>query len=104
MTRWHTFWRRLTAAYLIGFLAPEIYGLVTVGSDASWSGWYWHSTGAVEECEHTRSRRAGFAVFCVWLWAHLSYGKFGVGGRRPHVALNGRRVPDAAYFNVRSSQ
>lgn len=88
VSRWHRFWRRLSTVYLIGFLVPEIYGLATVGPDATFSAFCWHSFGLVERCRHTRRGRLGIFVFCTWLWAHLSYGKFGLGGRwaRRHVA------------------
>lgn len=84
VSRWHKFWNWFTAVFLLGFLAPEVYGLYTVGPEASWSAWWWHRLGTLERCRHTRAGRAGIFTFCVWLWAHLSYGKFGFGGRRAH--------------------
>lgn len=84
VTRWHKFWARLSLAYLVGFLVPEIYGLATVGPDATYSAWCWHRLGLLEKCRHTLPGRAGILAVCLWLWAHLSFGKFGFGGRRAH--------------------
>lgn len=79
VTRWHRFWARLLSVYAVGFLAPEIYGLVTVGPEATCSGWFWHSLGTRDQpCRHTPAGRGVIVVVGLWLIVHLGWGRLGV--------------------------
>jgi hypothetical protein len=84
VTRWHRFWARWVITVLISFLVPEIYGLVTVGPEATCSAWCWHRLGVMVPCRHTRLGRAAVLCFSAWLGAHLGFGRLGVAPRRRH--------------------
>lgn len=88
LTRWHLFWRRLLTVYAVGFLAPEIYGLLTVGPDATCSAFFWHSLGTKESCRHTSLGRIVIVSVGLWLIAHLGFGKLGAAPPRKR-----RRIP-----------
>lgn len=77
LTRWHKFWARLMAVYAVGILVPEVYALVTVGPDASCSGWWWHSLGTREPCRHSRAGRTVIVTVGLWLIVHLGWGRGG---------------------------
>ncbi len=87
VSRWHLFWSRLTRVVLVVFLAPEIYALLTVGPDASYSGWFWHCTGVREPCRHTPATRAAIVAFSAWVAVHLGWGRLGFA---PPRRLSGR--------------
>ena len=91
VSRWHRFWNWYSATALIGFLVPELYGLATVGPEATWSAWWWHRLGVLVPCRHSPVRRTAVLVFSAWLGAHLAFGKFGIDAGLHKCRSHGRR-------------
>lgn len=81
-TRWGRIWDTFTALVLGGFVVLETYGLVTEGSDATYSHNWQTKVGAVTPCRHTWIGRTAIVAFFAWAAAHLGWGKFGLGDRR----------------------
>lgn len=77
VSRWHRFWSWFARIALVGFLAPEMYGLATVGPDATFSAFCWHSIGLREPCRHTPLGRTAIVAVGLWLIAHLGWGRLG---------------------------
>lgn len=89
--RWGRVWDAWGVAALGSFAALETYGLVTEGSDATLSTYLRRRAGLLVPCRHTRWGRLFLIGFAVWLVAHIGWGKFGVGVRRPRQQCTVRR-------------
>lgn len=81
VNRWQRFWDRFGLSFLLSFLAAEIYGLITVGPEATWSESLRRRAGLLEPCRHSSTGRFVIVTFAVWLGAHLGWGFFGLSGK-----------------------
>lgn len=76
-SRWGRIWDVYTGVVVAGFVAIETYGLLTEGSEATYSHTWQTMVGAIVPCRHTLVRRGLVITIAVWLVAHLGFGKAG---------------------------
>lgn len=70
-------WSLLVTSWLVSFFAVEIYGLITVGSDATLSTFLRRRAGLLEPCRHSLTGRTVIVAVGLWLIAHLGWGRWG---------------------------
>ena len=79
VSRWRKWWGRFGATFGLTFLVAEIYGLITVGPEATWSHDLQCRAGTNERCPHTPLGRFVIVTVCAWGAAHLGWGRCGAG-------------------------
>jgi hypothetical protein len=77
---WGRFWTWFARVVVGVFVTAETIGLVTVGDEATLSFDLQTKAGTTAvPCRHTITGRFVIVAFCVWLAAHLGWGRFGIG-------------------------